>query len=137
MSRIAEAQNLTDRIAEQLGRKLVLGEWVPGQRLSEASLCESLDISRSTLREAFRVLTKEGLLSHEPNKGVSVAMPSMPTSGMIIRVSIGLTLPRRSAPKPRSHDSSPRRTRCDGLQTTSMTDSSPAGRRPERSALPH
>ena len=86
MSRIAEAQNLTDRIAEQLRRKLVLGEWVPGQRLSEASLCESLDISRSTLREAFRVLTKEGLLSHEPNKGVSVAMPSIASIIDIYRV---------------------------------------------------
>lgn len=86
MSRTTEAQNLTDRIVEQLRNKLILGEWTPGQRLSEASLCETLEISRSTLREAFRVLTKEGLLSHEPNKGVSVMVPSMASIIDIYRV---------------------------------------------------
>ena len=58
----------------------------PGQRLSEAALSEALDISRNTLREAFRVLTKEGLLSHEPNKGVSVAVPSIASIIDIYRV---------------------------------------------------
>ncbi|WP_353235969.1 GntR family transcriptional regulator [Diaphorobacter ruginosibacter] len=86
MSSIAEAQNLTDRIAELLREKLILGEWAPGQRLSEAALCESLDVSRSTLREAFRMLTKEGLLSHEPNKGVSVVVPSIASIIDIYRV---------------------------------------------------
>ncbi|WP_313303530.1 GntR family transcriptional regulator [Diaphorobacter sp.] len=81
-----DVQNLTDRIAENLRNKLVLGEWTPGQRLSEAALCESLDVSRSTLREAFRMLTKEGLLSHEPNKGVSVVVPSIASIIDIYRV---------------------------------------------------
>lgn len=56
---------------------LVEGELVPGQRLSEAALADNLDISRNTLREAFRVLTREGLLKHEPNRGVTVATPDM------------------------------------------------------------
>ncbi|QNP50033.1 GntR family transcriptional regulator [Diaphorobacter aerolatus] len=86
MSSTTETQNLTDRIVERLRDKLILGEWVPGQRLSEAALCESLDISRSTVREAFRVLTKEGLLSHEPNKGVSVVVPSIAAIIDIYRV---------------------------------------------------
>ncbi|MDR2333377.1 MAG: GntR family transcriptional regulator [Burkholderiaceae bacterium] len=86
MPSTTEAQNLTDRIAEHLRNQLVLGEWAPGQRLSEAALCESLEVSRSTLREAFRVLTKEGLLSHEPNKGVSVTVPSIASIIDIYRV---------------------------------------------------
>jgi len=64
-------------------------------------------------------------------------MPSIPTSGMIIRVSIGLTLPRRSEPKPDSRASSLRETPCNGLQTPLMTDSPPAEWRADRGAEPH
>ena len=62
------------------------GEFSPGQRLSEASLSASLDISRNTLREVFRMLTKEGLLKHEPNRGVSVSIPSIASIIDIYRV---------------------------------------------------
>ena len=79
-------QNLTDRVSEQIRHKLVNGELIPGQRLSEAALSESLAISRNTLREAFRLLTKEGLLTHEPNRGVSVAVPSIAAIIDIYRV---------------------------------------------------
>lgn len=65
---------------------LVEGELVPGQRLSEAALADSLQISRNTLREAFRVLTREGLLKHEPNRGVTVAVPDMASIIDIYRV---------------------------------------------------
>ncbi|MBS0507287.1 MAG: GntR family transcriptional regulator [Proteobacteria bacterium] len=79
-------QNLTDRVSEQIRRRLVDGEFTPGQRLSETALSDSLAISRNTLREAFRVLTKEGLLKHEPNRGVSVAVPSIAAIIDIYRV---------------------------------------------------
>ncbi len=79
-------QNLTDRVSEQIRRKIVTGELSPGQRLSEATLADHLDISRNTLREVFRLLTKEGLLKHEPNRGVSVAVPSIASLIDIYRV---------------------------------------------------
>lgn len=78
--------NLTDRIAQQLRARIVDGELTPGQRLSEAALSEDLAISRNTLREAFRLLSKEGLLRHEPNRGVSVAIPSIAAIIDIYRV---------------------------------------------------
>lgn len=86
MKAVAEVQNLTERIAEEIRSQLVNGTLTPGQRLSEAALSESLEISRNTLREVFRMLTKEGLLVHEPNKGVSVAVPSMASIIDIYRV---------------------------------------------------
>ena len=70
-------RTLGETVTAEIRRKLVGGELVPGQRLSEAALSESLDISRNTLREAFRVLTQEGLLKHEPNRGVFVSVPDM------------------------------------------------------------
>ncbi|MFT3814438.1 MAG: GntR family transcriptional regulator [Acidovorax sp.] len=87
MSRPTEPpQNLTDRVAEQIREQIVRGAYRPGQRLSEAMLSESLAISRNTLREVFRLLTKEGLLRHEPNRGVSVAIPSIAAIIDIYRV---------------------------------------------------
>ena len=77
---------LNDRMAELIRQKIVHGEFSPGQRLSEAALSESLEISRNTLREVFRLLTKEGLLKHEPNRGVSVAVPSIAAIIDIYRV---------------------------------------------------
>ncbi|WP_284415041.1 GntR family transcriptional regulator [Acidovorax sp. SUPP3334] len=78
--------SLSDRIAEQMRQKIVQGEFAPGQRLSEAALSEHLQISRNTLREVFRLLTKEGLLRHEPNRGVSVAVPGIASIIDIYRV---------------------------------------------------
>ncbi|MBF8778384.1 GntR family transcriptional regulator [Pseudomonas fulva] len=82
----AHPRSLNESITHELRRMLVEGELAPGQRLSEAALAESLQISRNTLREAFRVLTREGLLKHEPNRGVTVAEPDMASIIDIYRV---------------------------------------------------
>ncbi|MCK1791940.1 GntR family transcriptional regulator [Pseudomonas violetae] len=79
-------RSLGESITQEVRRMLVEGELVPGQRLSEAALADSLQISRNTLREAFRVLTREGLLKHEPNRGVTVAEPDMASIIDIYRV---------------------------------------------------
>lgn len=79
-------RTLGESITREIRRMLVEGELVPGQRLSEAALADNLDISRNTLREAFRVLTQEGLLKHEPNRGVTVAVPDMASIIDIYRV---------------------------------------------------
>ena len=80
------ALTLNDRIAEEIRQQIVRGEFQPGQRLSEVALSENLQISRNTLREVFRLLTKEGLLRHLPNRGVFVAIPSMASIMDIYRV---------------------------------------------------
>ena len=79
-------RSLGETITQEIRRMLVEGELVPGQRLSEAALAETLDISRNTLREAFRVLTREGVLKLEPNRGVTVAEPDMGSIIDIYRV---------------------------------------------------
>ncbi len=78
--------SLNERVAEMVRQKIVQGEFMPGQKLSEAALSDSLAISRNTLREVFRTLTKEGLLKHTPNRGVFVATPSMASIIDIYRV---------------------------------------------------
>jgi len=80
------AKTLTEGIAEQLRQKITMGEFSPGQRLSEQALSDSLGISRNTLREVFRMLTKDGLIKHAPNRGVFVAVPSIASIIDIYRV---------------------------------------------------
>lgn len=77
---------LAQRLADALRDKLIAGELKPGERLSEAALSATFEVSRNTLREVFRLLTKEGLLVHEPNRGVSVSVPSMSSIIDIYRV---------------------------------------------------
>ena len=86
MTAAAPSLSLNDRVAEQIRQQIVRGEFQPGARLSEVALAESLDISRNTLREVFRLLSKEGLLRHVPNRGVFVAIPSMASIMDIYRV---------------------------------------------------
>lgn len=73
-------------MAEALRQKITQGEFTPGERLSEQALSESLGISRNTLREVFRMLSKDGLLKHEPNRGMFVVIPSIASIIDIYRV---------------------------------------------------
>ncbi|AOY93773.1 GntR family transcriptional regulator [Cupriavidus sp. USMAA2-4] len=86
MTSSPDTKNLAERVTDEIRQRIVQGDFLPGQRLSEAALAESLQISRNTLREIFRVLTKEGLLKHEPNRGVSVAVPGIADIVDIYRV---------------------------------------------------
>jgi DNA-binding GntR family transcriptional regulator len=52
------------------------GEYVPGQRMVEEELAESLGVSRNVVREAFWQLEAQGLIQSDDYKGKSVAAPS-------------------------------------------------------------
>jgi DNA-binding GntR family transcriptional regulator len=49
----------------------------PGQRLVEREIIEQLGVSRTTVREALRQLTSEGLVSVVPHRGAIVSAPSL------------------------------------------------------------
>ena len=66
-----------ETLASVLREQIIMGVYAPGQKLSEQRLAEELDVSRNTLREAFRVLAEHALVDHVPHRGVSVASPSM------------------------------------------------------------
>lgn len=61
-----------ERVADVLRRRIADGELAPGVRLSEEQLVRVLGVSRNTLREAFRLLTHEGLLVYHLHRGVFV-----------------------------------------------------------------
>jgi DNA-binding GntR family transcriptional regulator len=59
-------------IADQLRERIIEGEFAPGSRLNERTLCERLGVSRTPLREAFRLLESDGLVALHPNRGAHV-----------------------------------------------------------------
>lgn len=52
------------------------GAYLPGEKLNEVNVAQSLGISRNTLREAFATLVSEGLLERIPNRGVFITEPT-------------------------------------------------------------
>ncbi|GAB2630246.1 GntR family transcriptional regulator [Streptomyces capparidis] len=61
-----------ERVADILRARIAEGFFAPGARLSEEGIGAALGVSRNTLREAFRLLTHERLLTHQLNRGVFV-----------------------------------------------------------------
>jgi DNA-binding GntR family transcriptional regulator len=64
--------SLPEAAAERLRTLIIEGQLAPGVRLNERELSEQLGVSRTPLREAFRMLAAEGLLVQLPNRGAQV-----------------------------------------------------------------
>ena len=59
-------------VAERLRQLIIDGTLKPGTWLNERDLCEKLKISRTPLREAYRMLASDGLLALQPKRGAMV-----------------------------------------------------------------
>ncbi len=60
-------------VVTQLRDRIVEGAHTPGMRPSERELSAERGVSRTPLREAFKVLASEGLVELLPNRGARVA----------------------------------------------------------------
>jgi DNA-binding GntR family transcriptional regulator len=65
-------QSVTDRILTTIRNEIIEGKLAPGTALVENDLTQSYDVSRNTLREALRLLCREGLAVHYRHRGVTV-----------------------------------------------------------------
>ena len=71
----APGEPLTKSVANRL-RDMIAQDALPaGQRVRERALAEQLQVSRTPLREALKVLATEGLVALYPNRGAVVADP--------------------------------------------------------------
>lgn len=64
---------LHEEATDRLRDLIVQGHLVPGARLNERLLTGQLGLSRTPLREAFKVLATEGLVDLLPNRGAIVS----------------------------------------------------------------
>ncbi len=70
----------------KLREAIMQGQFAPGERLVESSLCEQMGVSRTTVREALRKLEAERLVTNVPNRGPSVAIISPADADQIYHV---------------------------------------------------
>src|ERR1700680_4698252 len=61
-----------DLVYEQLREAILHGRLAPGVVVSQVQLAKELGVSRTPLREAVRVLQREGLVEGEANRMVRV-----------------------------------------------------------------
>lgn len=74
-STVEPGEPLTKSVANRL-RDLIAQDALPaGERIRERALAERLQVSRTPLREALKVLATEGLVELFPNRGAVVSNP--------------------------------------------------------------
>lgn len=61
-----------ERVIEAITRGIESGRYVPGQRLVEADLTRELGVSRGPVREAFKRLSGEGVLTLTRHRGAFI-----------------------------------------------------------------
>lgn len=78
------------RVIDEIKRRIVVGEIRPGDRIIEAELTASLDVSRPTAREALNQMARDGFLIQEAYRGLRVANIEVESLLEIARVRVAL-----------------------------------------------
>ncbi|MBV8912894.1 MAG: GntR family transcriptional regulator [Acetobacteraceae bacterium] len=78
------------QILPYIRHDIVTGRWKPNERLSEPMLCREFGVSRTPLRDAFKVLEAEGLIALVPHVGAVITAPTVPDVGEKMELLISL-----------------------------------------------
>lgn len=61
--------SLTEEIADVIRERILKGEYDIGEKIKENQIATELRVSRTPIREAFKLLENEGLIDYIPNRG--------------------------------------------------------------------
>ncbi len=64
--------SLAEQIAARLSERIVSGDYAPGQRVMEQAIADEFVVSRGPVREALRLLEKDGLVTILPRRGAQI-----------------------------------------------------------------
>ena len=81
-----ESAPLRSNIIEAIRGAIEHGILKPGSRLIEKDLCERLEVSRTSLREALRELEAEGIVARVSARGLTVVKISLHDAANIYRI---------------------------------------------------
>lgn len=70
-------KTLPEKIADQIRREILRGKFAPGTLLKERETALEMEVSRTPMREAIRILAKEGLVILRPSRSPIIANPSL------------------------------------------------------------
>jgi DNA-binding GntR family transcriptional regulator len=68
----ARTLSLPEQIAEQVANAIIKGLIEPGQRIQEQELADRFAVSRGPVREALRILERDGMVQILPRRGAQV-----------------------------------------------------------------
>lgn len=83
---VTREANLPKIIADQLRELIARGTLPPGLQLRQMELAERFDASRVPIREALKLLSGEGIVDHDPNRGFFVAPLSLDEARQLYRI---------------------------------------------------
>src|SRR5258705_7097707 len=73
----AQMLSLPEQIAAQLAARITAGAYAPGQRIMEQALAAEFGVSRGPVRDALRLLEKDGLVTILARRGAQVTKLSI------------------------------------------------------------
>lgn len=68
----AHTLSLPEQIAERIGNEIIHGRFEPGARIQEQEVASSFQVSRGPVREALRILERDGLIQINARRGAQV-----------------------------------------------------------------
>ena len=83
---LVRPETLRHQVENVLRQAITSGRFAPGARLIERELCETLGVSRTSVREALRRLEAEKLVRSVPHKGPVVAIMSKQEAGELYAI---------------------------------------------------
>jgi DNA-binding GntR family transcriptional regulator len=86
MAKKTRSVDIPANIADQLRELVTRGVFAPGFQLRQVELAERFGASRVPVREALKLLTAEGVVAHDPNRGFFVAELSSEEARQLYRM---------------------------------------------------
>jgi len=84
--RTATAEGTTARIVDSITTAIVERRLMPGTKLAEQKIADIFKVSRTLVRQALNQLSRDRLVTLEPARGASVAMPSVEEARQVFEV---------------------------------------------------
>ena len=70
-------ESIDTELANRIRSDIIMGVYGEGERLSEAQLCDTHQVSRTPIRLALRMLEREGLIRRSEGRGYFVNSPTV------------------------------------------------------------
>ena len=70
-------ESIDTELAARIRQDIILGTYEKGERVSEAQLCETHNVSRTPVRLALRLLEREGIIRRGEGRGYVVQSPTV------------------------------------------------------------
>lgn len=86
----AQTLSLPEQIAERIGNAIIRGSHEPGARIQEQDVADQFQVSRGPVREALRILERDGLVQIHARRGAQVTQLNVGEVNDLFEVRISL-----------------------------------------------